>query len=354
MAYRALSSALVLILAIGATGPVDAAHHKARQKVRERAHHARVVRYWTPQRMARAVPREFVSTKRGFRLSSSLPTASVTSSSTAVASGTTRATRSDGGTPEPVVTGAPWVSGGPVALGVGTVYFTMGIYDYQCSGAVVDDLGRPGYSLVLTAGHCAFDEESGLFATNWLFVPAYDSQPGLTCATTAYGCWSATALVVHAQYGAEGYFGDLAAKHDWAFAVVSTGGKSSTQLDQTVPAFPISFGNRVRRLFALGYPADVPYDGTDLTYCLGSPVLDSDLRNATWGLVCDMTPGASGGPWFRSRLRQTTAPQVVNSLSSYRYLDGPMTDRLFGPRFTSQTRAVYDAARTTTSNRIVH
>ena len=54
------------------------------------------------------------------------------------------------------------------------------------------DGGRPGYSMVLTAGHCAIDETNGQFATNWMFIPAFDSAPTYTCsASLPYGCWTA-------------------------------------------------------------------------------------------------------------------------------------------------------------------
>ena len=46
----------------------------------------------------------------------------------------------------------------------GKVFFTMAGTRYVCSGAVVND-GRAAYSLVLTAGHCTYDETGAAFAT---------------------------------------------------------------------------------------------------------------------------------------------------------------------------------------------
>ena len=56
-----VSLALVLVVSLVAAGPVAAKSSKAKEK----AEHARVLRYWTPQRMKNANPRDFVLTKRG-------------------------------------------------------------------------------------------------------------------------------------------------------------------------------------------------------------------------------------------------------------------------------------------------
>ena len=40
-------------------------------------------------------------------------------------------------------------------------------------------------SIILTAGHCVFDEANGVFATNWMFIPDFDDGPSYTCGTTS-------------------------------------------------------------------------------------------------------------------------------------------------------------------------
>ena len=59
--------------------------------------------------------------------------------------------------PAGAVKGASWTNGGPILAMTGKVVFTMGGGDWICSGSVVNDGGRAGYSMVLTAGHCAID-----------------------------------------------------------------------------------------------------------------------------------------------------------------------------------------------------
>ena len=107
---------------------------------------------------------------------------------------------------------------------------------------------------MLTAGHCAYDETRGAFATNWMFVPEYDSSPSSTCANTEHGCFTAVALVVHQGYAGAGGFNIQAIKHDWAFAVVGAGSQGG-QLDVKVPDFPIGFDAAAEARHAFGYPS---------------------------------------------------------------------------------------------------
>ena len=154
--------------------------------------HARTVEFWTPERMASAVP---VAAKRV----DLVPTART-------AKGKPSAPGSrDAGTPV-AVAGASWNGGGPVRDLTGKVYFTIGASAYICSGSVIADAGRAGYSLVLTAGHCAFDLTSAAFFTNWMFIPNFDASPSYTCADTRYGCWTADALVIHYGFRHAGAF----------------------------------------------------------------------------------------------------------------------------------------------------
>ena len=77
--------------------------------------------------------------------------------------------------------------------------------DYICSGTVVTD-NRNNYSIVLTAGHCAYDASDGGFARNWMFIPEFDSAPSYTCSAAKYGCWTAGALVIDSGFATSGSF----------------------------------------------------------------------------------------------------------------------------------------------------
>ncbi len=163
-----------------------------------------------------------------------------------------------------------------------------------------------------------------------------------------YGCWVADAIFGDTAFLNAGGFNNTAVQHDWAFAVVSTGGKSATstaQLDATVGVkFPIA----VRRLSsgntlsAFGYPAAGRYKGKDLTYCRGPIGQDPNTSNTTWSMPCNMTGGSSGGPWVSTTTaRYPQASTTLRSLNSYGYSG---ISNMYGPKFNNNAQAVYTAA----------
>jgi len=313
-----LISAVLVVLVVA---PVQARGPEA-------SRHDRIVAHWTADRLASAVPRDFVfDESRGFR-----PLA-----------------KPGGGSG---TTGASWNGGGAVKEATGKVYFEMDGGAYVCSGAVATD-ARSGYSLVLTAGHCAYDEANEEFASNWLFIPDFDQSPTFTCSQTEYGCWTAQALVVHEGYATAGGFNTQATLHDFAFAVVAGGGHTGTrQLDAAVGAFNVAipgFTAPSQNAYAFGYPASGRYKGKDLVYCAGSIFEDPYNDDLTWGLPCNMTGGSSGGPWF-SNFATSSGSGGLSSLNSYGYSG---VTAMHGPKFNSDTADVYAAAKSATTTDVI-
>ena len=306
----ALLVAVSLLLIPALAAPAGAAGQRMSE-------HDRIVAHWTPARMKAATPRDFVRTTTGF-----------------------------------VPKAKPGGGGSRILEASGKVYFEMGSSAYVCSGSVAND-SRSGYSLVLTAGHCAYDETNGAFARNWLFIPNFDASPTFTCGSTKYGCWTAQALVVHNGFATAGAFNTQATAHDFAFAVVGAGGKSgvNSQLDAAVGSFGIAYSgvSSGNTLAAFGYPAAGKYHGNDLTYCSGPISTDSLNSNLTWGMACGMTGGSSGGPWLSS-FCSATGVGTLSSLNSYGYSG---VKNMYGPKFNSDTLDVYNAANRATANTIV-
>ncbi|HYN70648.1 MAG TPA: hypothetical protein VEX41_10610 [Candidatus Eisenbacteria bacterium] len=305
--------------------------------------HARVLAYWTPGRMAAARPLDI--TPAGAH---GVPTPAAKGGAPGKPGG------GGGGGGAPTVTGASWTNGGDVVDQTGKVWFHMGNGDYICSGSVISD-SRSGNSTVLTAGHCVYDWSSG-FVTNWMFIPNFDANPTYTCANTTYGCWTADALVIHYGFRYAGSFNTQAITHDWAFAVVSEGGKSSTstlQLDITVGgSYALQTNASSTRLQAFGYPAARPYNGSDLTWCAGPATTDaSTTAGSTWGIACNMTGGSSGGPWFVGLNESTGVGGSVASLNSYKY--SGLSTYMFGPIFNTRTQATLTMALENTSGNLV-
>jgi hypothetical protein len=295
------------------------------------AHHAKVVKYWTPERIKNAKPRDFVFDPAGGTYK---PAAKP-------------APPSGGG----AVTGASWTGAGDILNGTGRVLFTLGGSDYICSGSVVREVTEnTEQSIVLTAGHCASENDGTTVATNWMFIPSFDTAPSYTCGQTTYGCWVADAIYGDKTFLNAGGFNDTAVQHDWSFAVVSTGGKTATstlQLDATVGVrFPIGFSgvSKGDTLSAFGYPAAGRYHGKDLTYCRGTIGEDANADNSTWSMACNMTGGSSGGPWVSTTNTATydDAVTTLRSLNSYGYSG---ISNMYGPKFnTTYTQVVFGAA----------
>jgi V8-like Glu-specific endopeptidase len=287
---------------------------------------ADVLAYWTPERMRSAKPRD-------------------------MARGQVPMAKPGGGTG--VVTGSSWPasSADPITRATGKVYFEMGGSAWVCSGSVATDT-RSGYSLVLTAGHCVVDADTGVFATRWMFIPAFDLAPTFTCASTFFGCWTATALVARSEFANAGGFTDTAVQHDWAFAVVAGGGKqadSNLQLDTTVGgSFALDATAHVgSTMTALGYPAAGKWRGNDLVYCQGPVGTDPGTGGTTYSMGCAMTGGSSGGPWLTNPSAGYGA--TLTSLNSYGYSG---VKNMYGPIFGPKTTATYSAANGATSGTI--
>ena len=169
--------------------------------------------------------------------------------------------------------------------------------NWICSGSVVNDALNTA-SIVLSAGHCAFDQANHVFVTNWIFIPEFDSHPSLwDCTTTAYGCWVADSLNVSAGFANQSGFNTTAAQYDWSFAVVHGGGfTDAAQLDTTVGSFPIAFKgySSGTQTVAFGYPAGGKY----------SRERTGVLLRLTWNRRLQLGPYLSAGLRYDRRFVQ--------------------------------------------------
>jgi hypothetical protein len=326
-----------------------------------RAEHQRIVEFWTPERVAQAVPRDFVFDPGTGRFGPAAKPDNPGGGNGNGGGGGGGGGGGDDGTS--VVTGASWKAGGEVDGAVGKVLFQMGSSYYVCSATVIDDesASANGSSLILTAAHCVYDESTGQFSSNWMFIPDYDAQPealttsGSFCADTAYGCWTAEKMVVHNGYATAGGFNDQAVLYDFAVVRVGLGGFDDDgdgfgdhELDHVVAEQGYSFGSvgvdGSTSGYAFGYPAEKKYKGNDLIYCSGP--IDGDPYNAdlTYRMNgCKLNGGSSGGGWFApfDDTRNVGSGTLV-SVNSYGY--GGI-NAMHGPILNGDTADVYAAAK---------
>jgi V8-like Glu-specific endopeptidase len=226
--------------------------------------------------------------------------------------------------------GSAWPGTGSIARTAGRVFFTItGGADAgrnaSCSGSAVTSANK---SVVITAGHCV--KINGSFHANWMFVPGFDSG------NRPFGTWVATNLFTTPQWNASE---DL--NFDVAAAVVAP--LNGQNLVDVVGGQGIAFNQaRGRQMYAFGYPAASPFDGSKLIFCSGRTINDP-IQSDDLGLNCNMNGGSSGGPWFLNFNEQTGAG-ILNSVNSFKYNFAP--NFMFGPFFGTDAQAVYNAAQT--------
>lgn len=338
--------ALALSIAIGVGWPAAAGAEPGRvPPVAVNRDEDAVRAYWTGARLRNASPREYVINEQG-RVERGVPAIA------AKRPGTTTPTPTSTPSPSPAVKGALFPSNSdPVAWAVGKAYFTMGGIDYVCSATVVN-AGTQDRIIVLTAGHCAYDETLDGpfgFAENWMFIRNYDLGDAsfAGCASLGDRCWVANALVVP-QNWAEGTSSDVHWESDFAFAIFLD--QAERDAYSSMPfSYPLATATVPQTVHAFGYPAAGKYDGTQLAYCAGSTVPDpyqDTVGFTSWGVACDMTGGSSGGGW----LRNYYADAALVSVNSYGYRGGPYKGYMFGPVFGEETLALLSRAITASSN----
>lgn len=265
----------------------------------------RATAFWTPERMRQAQP---------------MPAPRLDGAGVQAAAGPPA-------TVEPTAfpnAGSAWTGGGNVVRSTGRVFFTYQGRTASCSGSAVTSTNK---STVITAGHCV--KLGGAFHTNWVFVPAYDNG------NTPFGTWTARSLSATPQWVASENI-----TYDIGAAVVNA--LNGQLLTDAVGGQGVAFNQpRGQNMYAFGYPAAAPYDGTRLIYCSGR-VFNEFLGTGAIGMTCNMTGGASGGPWFLT-FSEATGAGLLNSVNSFKY--NFANTWMFGPYFGADAQNLYNTAQ---------
>ncbi|PIG90676.1 hypothetical protein [Gloeocapsopsis sp. IPPAS B-1203] len=208
---------------------------------------------------------------------------------------------------------------------IGKVFFTENGVDKVCSASAVNSTNK---RLVWTAGHCVSDGK-GRFHTNVTFVPAY--KPG-TPVPAPYGTWSSCGL-----YARSGWHNNSNFAQD--LGAIQACDKGNRRLHNVV-GFLGFLANAPRNQFwhAFGYPAAAPFDGRRMIVCAAPYAVNDSGNPNPIGIGCDMTGGASGGPWLvKYSPNRFGAINQINGLNSYKYnhQPGAMYSPYFGSSFLS-------------------
>ena len=201
-----------------------------------------------------------------------------------------------------------WCDGGAVQTAAGRILFTMGGFEYLCSGTAVTD-GTTGRSIILTAAHCVYDDVAKAFATNVTFIPSQDDggtdASDDSCTNDVLGCWAVDHGIVDINWVDRRFPDNI--PWDYGYYVVSdTGAHSGTEvsssaLDQAAGSLTVDFSAPTlgESATALGYSGkDDPY----FHYCqeaLGTTTTSAGGPTSLFLGSCQLGPGASGGPWLQ-------------------------------------------------------
>lgn len=272
------------------------------------------------------------------RLDSALPIELLVDEKTGVGKIVPTAKGGAGGSTSSTTSGTNWTKGGDPLNLTGKIFFNASGLTYVCSGAFVND-GIVGKAIVQTAGHCAWDQAAQAFVTNFVFIPAYQSNQGVSCVTTPGLCYLGEKIFVRNDFANQTSFNATALSNDWAYVIVNKDAPGS---------FPISFTNSYisGNVSSFGYPAAFPYNGNLLINCLNPIFKDSKNANRTWGMSCNMTGGASGGPWLYP-WDGTAKTGTLFSLNSYKYTSDK--SKMYGPMFNQGTADTYNSANGATT-----
>lgn len=168
----------------------------------------------------------------------------------------------------------------------GKVFFTYKGKDYVCSGAAING---PTKNVVATAAHCVHGGKGEGWHENIAFAPGYYNG------VSRHGLWS-----WKTAHTFQKWINSSDSSRDQAFFTVYP--RKGTELVNAVGGNGLSYnyGHRQSDVRVWGWPAGHPYNGKIPYYC--------DGNSRRWGLLssdmvipCDMTGGASGGPWLRAR-----------------------------------------------------
>jgi V8-like Glu-specific endopeptidase len=272
-----------------------------------------VAAQWTPEAMRNAIPLD--------RLLPAVDPAKLTQD---VLKGVSQLVSPTGAEPMAFPSGgAAWTGGGAVVSTAGRVFFTYQGRQASCSGNAVTSANE---STVITAGHCV--KLDGAFHTNWVFVPGYNNG------NAPFGTWTARATMATPQWVASE---DI--NYDVGAAVVNQ--LNGQNLTDVVGAQGVAFNQaRGQAMYAFGWPAAAPYNGTQMIYCSGT-TFNAFISDGI-GMTCDMTGGSSGGPWFL-QFNEAAGTGVVNSVNSYKI--NFFTFWMFGPYFGADAQNLYNTAQ---------
>lgn len=336
-----------------------------------------VLAYWTPARMAAAIPRDLPTLSvslKGARGPVIPPTgqpvfAPGNEPGFAPGPAVRAPAKVQGGTPETLVDAFSYpypfnryqvfpITVTPFAIYQnypfrthGKLFFTLGTSDYVCSATSVTSGEGGNQSVVWTAGHCVHAGSGGAFATNVVFVPAYRDG------AAPFGSWTAYTLYTLVEWATNGNL-----KQDLGAVVVRRRVSDGARLGNVVGTLGLATSLTDYQMYhSFGYPAATqsvwPYtafNGNRMWSCQAPAARrvteyhPSGAGPAPVAMGCDMTGGCSGGAWIMGfNVNYSFGWHVnggyINGLNSWRWTGEPRA--MHSPYHGTEALALWSTAR---------
>lgn len=199
---------------------------------------------------------------------------------------------------------------------------------HQCSASmVVSDSKR----LLATAAHCAWLDGK------WTLDGAY-FVPGYRNGDEPWGRWAVDAAwVPQAWQQANSSIEAVASDHDVAFVRLAP--RDGRLPEDALGGQGIWFdAPAAMTVSVLGYPGEGRYDGQSLQRCAGKAETQPMDEGQVLVMACDMTEGASGGPWLTGPQADAGQGQLVGVVS------GGSGPELLSTRFGREAEQTYQTA----------
>jgi len=283
----------------------------------------RVKAYWTPQRLASAVPYE--QTRAAKMRLQAQPAVNGPAGSTPPAAPRLKAkpAAKAGGTAS--LRAAP-----PVTYWSNTngkLFFNgYGSGNAYCSASALNTNTK---RVIITAGHCVYD--NGAWMSNPVFVPNYD---GRNSDPDPVGIWS-----IYIMRTFNSWINSQDLTHDVGMATLYNGGDYNARIVDAVGGHGLSWnGSYSFDVSIFGYPSNRtnPNGRYTMWACWGT-TFQSGSRDSISG--CWFGPGASGGPWLY-QYSNTTGLGYVRSVTS---TWDPGTGQDWAPYFNNDVKTMMDA-----------
>jgi hypothetical protein len=170
----------------------------------------------------------------------------------------------------------------------GKFFFTLNGLDFVCSATPINR------STIATAGHCVNDG-TNTYITSGLFCPSYTNG----AANPARGCWALVAVLTSAAWNAGGD-----PDYDYACGITHTAGTLINNKLGNVTGWAGRAWNWVDVMeVVFGYPQGAPFNGNVIQQVVAPDWYNVDFvagGQVSKAIGSDMTGGSSGGGWFLS------------------------------------------------------